>query len=86
MFESFIDLFHPSEWLIGFDDNKPPRVKGSVTLAFVREAGDLLQKSGVQRARICGVNKRGAITLSLSRSIPKKLHQRLRNLWAAHRG
>lgn len=86
MFEKLIDLFHPSEWLIGFDDSKPPRVKGNVTRAFVREAGDLLQKSGVRRARICGVNKRGTITLSFSGSIPKQLHQRLRNLWAAHRG
>jgi hypothetical protein len=85
MFEKLLDLFHPSEWLVGFDEGKPPRVKGSVSRAFVRDAGDVLQKAGIQRARICGVSRRGLITLSFSDSIPKHLYQRLRNLWATHR-
>lgn len=86
MFEKLLDLFHPSEWLVGFDKSKPPRVKGSVSWAFVRDAGEVLQKSGIQRARVCGVNRSGSITLSFSGSIPKHLYQRLRNLWATHRG
>ena len=52
MFEKLLDLFHPSEWLVGFDESKPPRGKGSVSRAFVCDAGDVLQKAGIQRARI----------------------------------
>jgi Protein of unknown function (DUF3634) len=71
-------------WVIRIKAGVPFLVKGKIPQAAVAELADVLQRHGVRRGAIYGLNRRGTVTLGFSRSIPATCRQALRNVWSMH--
>jgi hypothetical protein len=71
-------------WVIRIKAGVPFLVKGKIPQAAVAELAEVLQRHGVRRGAIYGLNRRGTVTLGFSRTIPANCRQALRNVWSMH--
>jgi hypothetical protein len=71
-------------WVIRIRAGVPFLVKGKISRTAVAELAEVLQRHGVRRGAIYGLNRRGAVTLGFSRGIPANCRQALRNVWSMH--
>lgn len=71
-------------WIIRIKAGVPFLVKGKISQSAVADLTEVLQRAGVRRGAIYGVNRRGTVTLAFSRSIPAGCRQALRNVWSMH--
>jgi hypothetical protein len=71
-------------WVIRLRAGVPFLAKGKIPLSVVAELADVLQRHGVRKGAIYGLNRRGTVTLGFSRAIPQSCRQALRNVWSMH--
>lgn len=71
-------------WVIRIKAGVPFLVKGKIAQTVVADLAEVLQRHGVRRGAIYGVNRRGRVTLGFARSIPPGCRQALRNVWSLH--
>jgi Protein of unknown function (DUF3634) len=71
-------------WVIRIKAGVPFLVKGKIAQTVVAELAEVLQRHGVRRGAIYGVNRRGSVGLGFSRAIPMSCRQALRNVWSMH--
>jgi hypothetical protein len=71
-------------WVIRIKAGVPFLVKGKIAQTVVADLAEVLQRHGVRRGAIYGLNRRGTVTLGFSRSIPVNCRQAMRNVWSMH--
>src|SRR4051812_49214372 len=71
-------------WVIRLKAGVPFLVKGKIPQAAVADLAEVLQRHGVRRGAIFGINRRGKVSLGFSRGIPANCRQALRNVWSMH--
>ena len=71
-------------WEIRIRAGVPFLTKGKLAQTAVAELADVLQRHGVRRGAIYGVNAGGMVRLGFSRQIPPGARQALRNVWSMH--
>jgi Protein of unknown function (DUF3634) len=71
-------------WVIHIRAGVPFLTRGKIAQTVVAEMADVLQRHGVRRGALYGLNSGRMVRLGFSRQIPAGARQALRNVWSMH--
>ena len=74
-------VFGPTVFVIVIRESEVSVRRGQVPRQFLDAVEDISSSVGIAKGKITGVRQGDRIRLRFSRSIPARIHQRLRNAW-----